>query len=705
MISPLSIKMKKIFSIVIIIFLLFQSVLPLKVFADNPISTPSAVTATPTTDPSTTPSPSPSSSVSPTQTQKQNISDTPTPTPMVTINATNSATATTSATSEANTGGNTITITPSATESASESTPSAKTASPTPTSNPTDTTIQTGKSISEMSVTNTVNTTTVNSQVVYQTINLFVDKQGNLDLSNPTALAKQIISQDPSNNPTYNVKVADINNTAAVSNQVTTTANTGSNTATGSGQVIINTGNAYAVTSLMNTVNVTLIDSTIHVITLNIYGNLTGNILLPNIANTPDSSASAKTDIATTNTASVTNTIISTTDTGNNSIVATDSATIKTGNATSVIQTTNVTNTTFWNAFFGNLFINLFGTWNGKFLGWGNLSAHTGGQSFALMQSNAKNSLPCSECSLAEHSTNNATVTNSITSQANTGDNTIQGGNGNISTGNAYSVVSITNFLNADFINSRGFFGFINIFGDVRGDIGQANLFPTPTPSPSPSSTPQPTQQQNNSSSNTSSSKEDGGQLWIEQKNNVGIYILPGDTVTFFVKIKNSGTGRVYGSHLQLTLFHDGQNMGGAEFSLGDIDAGKGIKLTTGIVLSQNAPSGAYSAVATVTGTTGNQNTNLSASSTSYFQLAPLFVPTSQPSSPAVLPHDTVKSVLGTQNKDAHTNGLFLLYALIACIVLYVFSRLLTSREKLAVMFLKQGSIKEKLRALRLFLF
>jgi len=94
----------------------------------------------------------------------------------------------------------------------------------------------------------------------------------------------------------------------------------------------------------------------------------------------------------------------------------------------------------------------------------------------------------------------------------------------------------------------------------------------------------------NNSNVQVASSdsvQEQGGQLAVTNTNNVGAFVYPGDTVTFFEKVNNTGTGKVYGVKLNLYLIKNGQPVGGTTFDLGDIEAGHGKTLTTGFVLSK----------------------------------------------------------------------------------------------------------------------
>jgi len=85
---------------------------------------------------------------------------------------------------------------------------------------------------------------------------------------------------------------------------------------------------------------------------------------------------------------------------------------------------------------------------------------------------------------------------------------------------------------------------------------------------------------------NNDSNKET--KIMVEAKNNVNDYVLPNDTVTFLIEVKNVGTGKMK----EAVLFHqvfDGQGNLWSENSLylGDIDINKVGKMAFGLVMSE----------------------------------------------------------------------------------------------------------------------
>ncbi len=524
---------------------------------------------------------------------------------------TNETEVTTEVDSTANSGDNQI-VTPSPSPEASPLIDPSPTPTPDPSASPEPTPeatpsaeITTDDSVAVTEVENSVNTTEVNSEVIYRTLNIFLD--GDIDLTDTSAL-QAIVDQVIIENPEAATVSISYNGTniAYVSNEIVSIADSGNNSVDGGQEAVINTGNSYSIVSLLNQVNTTIIDSQIYLVTINIFGNVSANIILPELTSSEPTTTLCCEDqqVTITNQATVSSQINSQAVSGQNTVVAQTDAKIESGDAQSTVNVVNVVNTTLVNTTISNLVINILGSWIGSWLGadeW--LTAGTPAVTNG-----------CDGCLDNITINNQALVDNQITSLAISGGNEISAQSGQIKTGSASSSVSLFNFINTSIINSRGFWGFINIFGRLTGNIGTAaDLFPEPTPTPTP--TPEP----EINASTGPEVRETGGQLAVEQSNNVGEYILPGDTVTFSIFVKNPGGGRVYDTKLWLGLVKDGKNMGGSYLNLGNIDAHKGIKISTGLAISNLADAGKYIAVAEVSGLTGPTNEAVSASADSNF--------------------------------------------------------------------------------------
>jgi hypothetical protein len=637
-------------------------------------------------DPTPTPEDATTLEESPTETQTETESTDPLlPTDDGSITATNSAELTNEATSSAITGENKITLVEEETPEIIESTQTHE-----EDSEQTTDTIDTGDAAAITTVENTVNTTEVNSQVVYQTINLFVDQNGDIDLSDPAALIELLTTQYPDES-ILNVALTQITNTASVENTIDSNANTGNNQIQTDGTGEIVTGDAYSLIAALNRINFVMIDSVLHIVTINIFGNFTGNILLPEYVNQgTEPCADCDTATAIDNDATVTNDIDSEAVSGQNTIRATGDAAITTGNAVSIIQLTNLLNTTLINAGLFQLMILPFGSWDGTFLGWESVPGQEGGGPLTIATVTGVGGTGCATCTGDVSIDNAANVTNTIHSAAVSGGNSIDGENGEIQTGQAISVVSLINLINTSLIRSSGFFGFINIFGSWTGNIGGASLFAQEEPVISVQGTSEASEEV----------RQSGGLLEVTNANNVGAYVMPGDTVTFFVNTKNPGTGRIYDVTLDLMLYQDGVNHGGAHFSLGDIDAGRVKKLSTGLVLSEETPPGAYTAVATVHGTTGPENTEVTAQATSQFTVFGSTIPTAvEELLENTPPTGAMPAILGTANERNTSNILFALLVLLLLVPTYRTVRVFENPNLLRIIFAPRKSWAFRLRA------
>lgn len=697
----LSKRIKKFLAIMLTVSLLFFYTLsPTLTMLTSAMLTPTAYAQTVTDTPTPTPDPSLTTTVTPTPTPDPSLTptDTPTPTPgptLTTTNASNSADLTNTVGSSSVTGDNSLTASGSGTlDSSPSGTLSSGKTSGSGGSGGSST--QTGDATSLVNAQNSVNSTAVNSTVINQTLNIYVTQDGNLNLSDPFAVAASEIPAHP-NDPVINVSFTNINNYAYLVNNINSLADTGGNTANQSATIA--TGNAYSVVSLLNQVNFTVLNSQIHIITINIFGTLNGNIILPDV-NASTNCLGCGVNIMASNSGSLTNNLNSTANTGSNT--ATGSATITSGNSASVANILNLLNTNFFGTNAQVLFINVLGNWLGNFIGWGNLGPQPGVASrssltfFNLGPAGAvggNGTNGCSSCSGGSININNfASVLNNINSTANTGGNSLTG-NGSITTGNAFSAISLINFINSNFINSFGYFGFINIFGDWTGNIGGLSNFQALDNSNNDQNTPQTV-----SNINTNTPQEQGGQLSVTQTNNVGAFVYPGDTVTFFVKVKNSGTGKVYGAKLNLFLIYEGQIAGGTSFDLHDIPSGSGKEVTTGFVLSKQAPGGVYIARAYVTGHVGPDNHTVSATSDSNFNIFGY----------TILGLNNKKTaVLGVSNKAPHNTAsaasedAFYLTLIILLTAAYVLLRL-TRKRKYIYEVISNSSFKEKLVSMRM---
>jgi len=161
----------------------------------------------------------------------------------------------------------------------------------------------------------------------------------------------------------------------------------------------------------------------------------------------------------------------------------------------------------------------------------------------------------------------------------------------------------------------------------------------------------------------------------------------------------------VYDTTLDLRLIKDGVDMGGAHFSLGTIEPERGVKVTTGLVLSGQTPPGTYIARATVRGVTGPDNSSLEASADSSFLVWGTAAGALTNTPPESSAGETAPSVLGfTQPSPSQPNILFALLTLLLLIPQYIVFRI--AKDKALAMYVLRSSepILTRLQALRMLL-
>jgi hypothetical protein len=239
-------------------------------------------------------------------------------------------------------------------------------------------------------------------------------------------------------------------------------------------------GNASIDANLINITNSTLNSGQYYFGVINIYGNLSGDILL-----SPDFVSQLLAEnpsLLSGSSAALSNSINQTiNDRVNASAVSGDAAIENNGaagNATSGSATTSIDTFNLINSqITGNnallVFINVLGTWEGIIIG-----APTGATTAAYGNDasgqNMTNSISSSgDATLA--SSTNETIDNTINATATSGSATVANNNvgGDATTGKAVVSVNLLNILNSNF-SLTGWFGvlFINVFGNWTGNFG-----------------------------------------------------------------------------------------------------------------------------------------------------------------------------------------------------------------------------------------
>lgn len=325
-------------------------------------------------------------------------------------------------------------------------------------------------------------------------------------------------------------------NTANVENDVSLTGNTGGNNVNAKGDIkdsSITTGNVNAVINVLNIVNVNAVNSRWTIVTLNVFGDWQGDLVMPSEMYFSDATSignSANTDISevqkvilnidNNNTSTIDNNVTVNTDTGNNAFQTQpdahgnegdikDTSTV-TGNNDARSKTQNVTNISVYNSKWFLGLINVLGDWSGHVYSLPDSVAvqyQPTGFTFvsssdpAAMQqleqalqpdvpattsTTSSDTLCQSGCDTTTTAndteqtvdianSNTAAITNNVTVDATTGQNTIQA-NGDIKrdtikTGTATALVNILNFANANLVNADLHVGLVNVFGKWQGNV------------------------------------------------------------------------------------------------------------------------------------------------------------------------------------------------------------------------------------------
>ena len=311
-----------------------------------------------------------------------------------------------------------------------------------------------------------------------------------------------------------------IDNNGNIINNYYLDADTGGNTADkNTGDGTITTGDANVVFNLINFLNNTFLGGGELLLgVVNIFGNLSGNILLQGLDgsggstynlgslsasnsttgadsdNDASSTLSNDTDISLANYGEILNNVTLDANTGDNTADKnTGSGQINTGDTNTSLDITNITNTTA----IGNggtiwmVLVNNMGTWTGQLFDTGSAGgAYSPFFTFSLgpdgsLSASNQNTGAGSDNEAATNIdndtdiaiTNTASVTNNVRIDASTGGNSASKntGSGSITTGDANIAVNIVNMLNNIFLSGRFALTIVNIFGSFTGGIYEGN--------------------------------------------------------------------------------------------------------------------------------------------------------------------------------------------------------------------------------------
>jgi hypothetical protein len=302
------------------------------------------------------------------------------------------------------------------------------------------------------------------------------------------------------------------NNDAAIENSLVLDANSGDNTASMNtdGNSVIMTGDANVSASSLTFANNNVEGNVVYGV-VNIYGDLTGDIVFPeealaNCCQTPVDASIATNGAATENTTKIdqdtADTVIQNNDaviTNNLDLAATSGdnhtayntggdSTVMTGNTSTNTQVVNIANNNLEGGTWWIVLVNEAGKWIGKILGspdGSNVAASQGTQftvadnGNVLIEGNGANSQNTTGVSQTSSQTvaqnNHIVLNNNLDLTANTGGNNASkntGGNSEIMTGDATIIANVVNFVNNNIAHGgKVFITVVNVFGSWIGDF------------------------------------------------------------------------------------------------------------------------------------------------------------------------------------------------------------------------------------------
>lgn len=332
----------------------------------------------------------------------------------------------------------------------------------------------TGNAAAAATIINNVNSTMTNAnnkEAANFVIDILGDVNGDIMLE-PMLLkamleAKAVQGQSGSMNSTNDTSITNDVNLTAASGNADVSGNTKAGDAT--------SGSAHAMANVVNMVNSMIAANQSFEGTVNIYGNLNGDILIaPDFlaqmlaSNGIPASANGATKLNAKDTQEIVNNVALAAESGSAFVGNnTTGGSAKTGNAETNLVIFNMTGHDIVAANSLLVFINVLGSWVGVIV-----DAPVGATAAALANNVSKNEM---QPSMTIDATNDAKIVNNINIAAQSGNASVNGNTtaGNATTGNATASANIANISNSS-MSLTNWFGrlFINVFGTWCGSFG-----------------------------------------------------------------------------------------------------------------------------------------------------------------------------------------------------------------------------------------
>jgi uncharacterized repeat protein (TIGR01451 family) len=585
--------------------------------------------------------------------------------------------------------------------------------------------INTGNADSLANVINVINTNIVGSDIEMVNMDLTCSENEDVDLN---SIWKKLLTVDENGNvilntglpqtPNIKIYISD-ENQAAVVNNVNVSADTGNNSASGSGDTNISTGNATALANVTNIVNTNILGSKILMANINILTAQNINLILPRPEFFDPLSSAYVFRIPVTrniqNEAAINNNVNAAADSGDNSTAGNSNSVTETGEAGAAVNSTTIANSNITGNSWFFMILNNTGSWTGNIVNWsapGAVDKPVLGANILEAGSDPANT---ASVQTINNISNSAEVINNINVSANTGNNAdiSENGGANVSTGNARAVANLFNLINTNVYGSNWFMNNVNILGDWSGnaifaypdvgvslatdrtevqpgdivnydlhydnsgydtakgvrltldlpdgmsfvsdngkltggcgqtfcswevgtlnpkqsgdlgiqvkinddfnfDQGLSREIPVKAgiemadPDPDTNNNSYLLQEVVNEKSDPASSDQRQPEISITAANNVHEFVYPGDTVTFEIKVNNNADVPLGSGQLVQKIYGaNGQYLGSMLLDLGTVEAHKSGRLTFGLTVPIGAGGGNYTTQAYVTGAAPNGN-------------------------------------------------------------------------------------------------
>ena len=344
--------------------------------------------------------------------------------------------------------------------------------------------IQTGTSIAQTDQANIVNTNVLGSNFDFFVLPIVTDQNGDIDLNELwKQLQQKIAEQSAGIDGSANLLILNTNE-AYVDLTAVASAVSGQNSATDNGgNAVIQTGDSIASANIFNLVNLNIVGSNFLFGVINIFGSLTGNIIVPSpyrfLEYLAQNNFFGQSDIVNQNYALMNSNVAATADSGSNQQIDEKVQSLQTGEAYSYASSINFANLNLLMSNWYFLLLNNFGIWSGTVDSWENPASSSPQADASASYELGGPSEPAVEGqSIANESNTSVLNKNTVEVNADVSASAISGQNqtlGNlisfIKTGKSIAIANLFNFLNTNIIGSNFFMPIINLFGSWKGNL------------------------------------------------------------------------------------------------------------------------------------------------------------------------------------------------------------------------------------------